>query len=122
MRIALAAFMALHGIAHLVGFAGSWQLAAAGVPYKTTVLGGRLDLGDAGIRAVGLLWVVAALAFVSVAAGAAVDTDWWVKTAVMVAMGSLALTALEMPQSRVGVVLNVILIAALLLMRGYRWI
>ena len=122
MRIVLAALMALHGIAHLVGFAGAWQLAASGgIPYKTTVLAGRVDLGDVGIRAVGLLWVVAALAFVTVALGAAFDTAWWTKAAVIVAVGSLALTMLELPEARIGLVVNLALIATLLLVARYSW-
>ncbi len=114
MRFALAVLFALHGIAHLVGFAGSWQLAASGdLPYKTTVLNGRIDLGDAGIRMFGLLWIVAALAFVMAAAGIVLEADWWVKLATIVAVGSLALTVLEWPAARIGLYLNVAILAAL---------
>ena len=115
MRIALAIVMTLHGIAHLVGFAGAWQLSAAGgVPYKTTVLGGHFDIGDAGIRLVGLLWVIAAVAFVTVSAGAVMQSPWWLEAAVPVALGSLALTILELPEARIGAVVNIILLAILL--------
>ena len=115
MRIALAVLMTLHGIAHLVGFAGAWQLsAAANVPYRTTVLGGHVDLGAAGIRAIGLLWVMAALAFVTVSAGAVLHTEWWLGAAVLVALGSLALTILELPEARIGAMVNVVLLAILL--------
>ena len=115
MRIALAVLMTLHGIAHLVGFAGAWQLsAAANVRYKTTVLGGHFDLGDAGIRAIGLLWVLAAIAFVAVSAGAMLHAEWWLEAAVLVVIGSLALTILELPEARIGAVVNVALLAMLL--------
>lgn len=114
MRFALAVLFALHGIAHLVGFAGSWQLAASGeLPYKTTVLNGRIDLGDAGIRMFGLLWVAAAIAFVMAAAGILLEADWWVRLAAIVAAGSLVLTVLEWPAARVGLYLNVIILAVL---------
>lgn len=122
MRIVLAVVMALHGIAHMVGFAGAWQLAASTeIPYKTTVLGGHVDLGDAGIRAVGVLWAIAALAFVTVAGGAALEKEWWPNAAIFVAAGSLALTLLELPQAKIGLVLNAVLIAVLLLMQRYHW-
>ena len=118
MRIALAVLMALHGVAHMVGFAGSWQLAATNeIPYKTTVLGGNLDLGDAGIRVVGVLWAVAAVAFVTVSGAAALDKAWWPTAAVIVALGSLALTVLELPQAKIGLVVNLALIATLLFAR-----
>lgn len=58
MRIALAVRMALHGVAHAPGFVGSWRLAALeGMPYHTTLLGGAIDVGDAGMRVVGLAWL-----------------------------------------------------------------
>jgi hypothetical protein len=110
--------MALHGVAHMVGFAGSWQLAATTeMPYKTTVLGGNLDLGDAGIRVVGVLWALAALAFVTVSGATALDKPWWPTAAVIVALASMALTLVELPQARVGLVVNLALIATLLFAR-----
>ena len=50
MRIALGIFLILHGVAHLPGFVVPWRLAnIKDVPYKTTLLSGRFDIGDAGI-------------------------------------------------------------------------
>ena len=118
MRIALAVLMALHGVAHMVGFAGSWQLAATNeIPYKTTVLGGSLDLGDAGIRIVGLLWALAAVGFVTVSGATALDKPWWPAAALGVALSSMALTLLELPQAKIGLFVNLALIATLLFAR-----
>ena len=50
MRIVLAVLMVIYGVAHLVGFAAAWKLVPSGLPYRTTVLGGQMDLGDAGKR------------------------------------------------------------------------
>jgi hypothetical protein len=111
MRLALAALMILHGIAHLVGFAGSWHLGE--LPYKTTVLGGRVDLGDTGIRAAGLLWLTAAMAFVVVGAGTALDYSWWAKAALYVTLASLALTIMEFPEAKLGLVVNLAILAVL---------
>ena len=64
MRFVLALLLVAHGVAHLVGFVSSWKLATlAELPYKTTVFSGRVDVGDAGIRMMGALWLLAALAF-----------------------------------------------------------
>ena len=64
MRFVLAFFLLAHGVAHLVGFVSSWKLATlAELPYKTTVFSGRIDVGDAGIRVLGVLWLLTALAF-----------------------------------------------------------
>lgn len=53
-EIALAGFLLLHGVAHLVGFAVPWRLVRSEeVPYKTTILSGTVDVGDVGIRILG---------------------------------------------------------------------
>ena len=102
----------------MVGFAGSWQLASMNeIPYKTTVLGGNVDLGDAGIRVVGVLWAVAAVAFVTVSGATAFDKPWWPTAAVIVALSSMALTLLELPQAKIGLVVNLALITTLLFAR-----
>lgn len=64
MRFGLAFLLAAHGVAHLVGFVSSWKLATlAELPYKTTVFSVRVDVGEAGARVMGVLWLLAALAF-----------------------------------------------------------
>ena len=64
MRFVLAILLVAHGVAHLVGVVSSWKLAVLPeLPYKTVVLSGRVDVGDAGIRVMGVLWLLAALAF-----------------------------------------------------------
>jgi hypothetical protein len=111
MRFALAALMILHGLAHLAGFAGSWHMGE--LPYKTTVLGGRVDLGDTGIRAAGVLWLTAAIAFAIVGAGTALNYSWWAKAALYVTLASLALTIMEFPEAKIGLVVNLAILAVL---------
>ena len=117
MRLILAGLMTLHGIAHLVGFAGAWQLAPAKeIPSKTTVLGGHLQLGDTGIRVMGVLWLFAAVEFVVAAGGAVFNVRWWTNAALIVTAVSLAMTIIEWPEARFGFVVNVAILAALLLL------
>ena len=113
MRIVLAVLMAVHGVAHLVGFAGAWKLVPGGFPYRTTVLGGQVDLGNAGIRAVGLLWLITAVAFVTVAVGAVAGVAWWAPAALAIATVSLLLTVLEFPEAHTGAVIDIAIIMAL---------
>lgn len=118
MRVAIGIAMLLHGAAHLVGFAESWQWAMTeSVPYKTTVLSGRLDLGWAGMRIAGVLWLLAALVFGLVAAGALLNTDWWVSMALPAAVASLVLSVVWWPESRVGVAVNAVLITVVVVGR-----
>jgi len=118
MRIALVALMALHGIAHLPGFVVPWRLAEVeAMPYGTTVLGGHLDVGAAGIRALGVLWLLAALTFWAAAAGAVAGSGWWVPLATAAAAASLVLCAFGWPYARLGILVNAALLA-LLVFRG----
>ena len=55
MRSALAALLIAHGVAHLVRFVVPWKLlSTVEMPYRTTILGGVTDVGDAGARALGV--------------------------------------------------------------------
>jgi hypothetical protein len=46
MRFVAALVLIVHGVAHLVGFVVPWRLATLPeVPYRSTILGGRLEVG-----------------------------------------------------------------------------
>lgn len=120
MRVTLAILMFLHGLAHLVGFVGSWRLVeSAELPYKTTVLAGRVDLGDGGVRVMGVLWLAAAIMFCVVAVGALTHRTWWPAAATSVALVSLALSAVAWPEARVGVPVNLAILASIMLGRHF---
>jgi len=115
MRIALAVLFFVHALAHLPGFVVPWRLATLEeMPYKTTLLDGRFDVGDAGIRLVGLLWLVAALAFVAAGAGLLLGAAWWGPLSWASVVLSLTLSALGWPEARLGLALNVVIVALLL--------
>ena len=119
MRFVLAFLLVAHAVAHLVGFISSWKLATlAELPYKTTILSGRVDVGDAGIRMMGLLWLLAALAFLVAAFAMVTETGWAVRFTLAAAMASLILCVVGWPDARIGVAVNVGL--ALLLVIGAR--
>ena len=119
MRIAIAIVLALHGFAHIVGFAGSFGLAES-IPYKTTVLGGTVDLGDGGCRAFGILWLVAAAAFLVASAAAMTNLEWWTKAVLVVAVGSLLLGMMALPEARIGVAIDLLILGAVAAWR-MRW-
>lgn len=110
MRWLLAAFLVAHGVAHLVGFVGPWRLSKA-VPYTTTLLGGRLDVGDVGIRALGIAWLLAALGFAGLAVAITLRWPGWLPAAAAVTAASLVLSALAWPEARVGVFVDLALLA-----------
>jgi hypothetical protein len=105
-----------HGVAHFVGFGHAWRLLTPDpIPYRTTLAGRYLDVGDEGIRAIGVLWLVVGLAFIVTSAAALLRLPWWMGLAGVVAGMSLLLCLLGWPDAYVGLVLNVLIIAALLL-------
>lgn len=122
IRIPLALLCVGHGAAHLVGFLVAWHLRAFPVlVHKTTVLAGRVDVGETGMRAAGALWLLMGLAF----AGAGILV--WQRGASAVgailwaAAASAVLCVLEWPDSQVGVVVNlgIVLIALAALRFGW---
>ena len=115
MRTLLGRFLGLHGTVHLLGFVIPWKIATLeDAPYKTTLLAGKLDVGDVGIRIVGALWLAVAIAFVASGIGVLTVQPWWRAVAVVGAGVSLGLCVLSWPDAPFGVVLNLVILALLL--------
>lgn len=115
MRYLIAPLVGLHGLAHLAGFAVAFQLILSlNTPYKTTVLNGLIDVGHTGARVVGILWLV--IAFACVLGGSALweGAAWGASFTTAVLFCSLALCLTALPQARIGVLVNSILLALFL--------
>ena len=114
MRFILAALLIGHGVAHIVGFVVPWKLMQMPeMPYRTTILGGTMDVGDAGIRLIGVLWLSIAVAFAVVAGG--VVASWSMRMAVFTLLAlSSAFCVIGWPEARIGLIVNAALLTALL--------
>jgi hypothetical protein len=111
VRYLLAVFAVLHGICHLPGFAVSWRLMTVPEqPYRTSILGGRLDLGDAGIRVWGLVWLALAAAFCVLAVGVWSRSSWWLGILPAVAGISVLCCIFALPEARLGLAANAIVV------------
>lgn len=114
MRVAIAVFLLLHGLAHLVGFLEPWGLVSEtgthGAARRTGVLlGGRsLTIGLA--RGSSVLWLAAAGAFSIVAYGVWQGTPWSLGALIAVLIVSLVLTVVWWPAARIGAGINVALL------------
>ena len=108
MRIVVALFLAAHGIAHLVGFAVPWKLITSpDIPYRTTIFAGTLDIGDTGERVLGVLWLIAAGAFVAAGAAWFADARLAPANTTVALLLSVLLCVADWPQTRIGMVVNI---------------
>lgn len=123
MRYVLAGLLLIHGFAHLVGFVVPWKLAKLEeMPYKTTLLGGRWDVGDVGIRAVGLMWLFVGMGLFTLGGTLALTGVLSEVLLLAFAAASTLLCLLGLPDSKLGLGVNVGLVALLVLARAQGWL
>jgi hypothetical protein len=114
--VAAVLVLAIHGLIHLMGTTVYMKLGKVeGLPYKTTLLGGRWELGESGISVFGSLWVVPALGFVLAALALAMGWDWWKPLVVGMALVSLVLTVLDWSVAYAGAITNAVILGLALL-------
>jgi hypothetical protein len=120
-RIA-AVVLVLHGLVHLIGFVVPWRLAQVeGFAYRTTALDGSLEMGEAGALVVGVAWLAIAAGFVIAGLGAWRAQTWAVPLVVVLAVASLGICILGLPETVAGIVLDMaILVAAAWVVRTRR--
>jgi hypothetical protein len=123
IRILIAIGLIVHGLVHLLGFVVPWRLVKLeDMPYRTTILAGKVDLGDAGIRANGLLWLVATIGFVAAGVGLFAMTPWWQGLTLAVTVFSLVLCILGWPDAQFGVYINLVILAYLVFGGRLAWL
>jgi hypothetical protein len=104
----------VHGLIHLIGFVVPWRIAEVeGFAYRTTVLGGSVELGATGVQVVGLAWLAIAVGFVVAAAGVWRRSSWALGLTAALAIASLVVCALGLPETMAGIVVNVAILGAL---------
>lgn len=114
LPIIISIVLILHGLVHLMGTVTYMKLGTVqGLAYKTTLLGGRWDLGEKGIAVYGLLWAAAAAGFIVAAIALAAGWGWYRPALMGVAAFSLVLTALDWRVAFAGVIVNVVILASL---------
>jgi hypothetical protein len=112
LRLVAAALLAVHGLIHLIGFVVPWRIAEAeGFAYRTTALGGSVELGTTGAQLVGLAWLAIAVGFVVASIGVWRRSAWALGLTVALAIASLFVCALGLPETVAGIVVNVAILA-----------
>ena len=103
-----------HSLVHFLGTAVYFEIVeVAELTYKTTLLGGAVDVGDAGIRVFGILWSVAAVGFLASTVAFLGDFDHWRMLLLAFTMLSLVLTLLDWTVADAGVIVNLGILAVL---------
>ncbi len=107
LRIVAAALVAAHGLIHLIGFVVPWGISTVdGFPYRTTALDGAIALGDTGARVLGIVWLACAVGFVVAGLGVWRRASWALPLTAALAVASIALCVLGLPESSAGIVVN----------------
>lgn len=122
-RIALAIVLLIHAVAHLPGFLVPWRLAdLPDLPYRTTVLNGAVDVGAAGVRLVGVLWLIGTLGIITAAVLVFQGNPAWPSLTLSMLFLSLVLCILGLPNTRIGLAVDaVLLVAVILTIRSDLW-
>ena len=112
IQIIFAIALGLHGLIHSIGPTVYMKLTEIqGFSYKTTLLDGRWDIGENGIRIFGALWVLPAVAFIVAAIALLAGWEWWRLVLVAGTFLSLVLTVLDWRIAYAGIVINIVILA-----------
>ena len=114
IRIIAAIILFFHGLVHLMGTVVYMKLGTLEqFSYKTTILNGRIDLGESGIYVFGVLWAIAAIGFVVTAVGLVINWKGNPSLLMGVSIFSLGLTGLDWEIAFTGAVFNVAILVVL---------
>ena len=112
MYIALAALLLLHGLAHMVGFAAPFGY----------MKNPPASLVGSNAKIFGIFWLIAAIVFVVGAIGLIRREAWWTPVTLVACLLSIALTIAFLPYAKIGLLVDVAVIAFLYVNRGSGWI
>lgn len=110
LRRVLAGFLAVHGLAHLVGTTEA--VTAIGDGTSVDYLFGQWIMTNSAVLVgAATVWVLAAVGFAAVGVATWIDTPRWLKALASITSVSLVLCLIALPQTAIGAVINVALLA-----------
>lgn len=111
--LVVALLFVAHAFAHVAGFAGTWGLTETDAINDGRTLLAGLDPDGAAMHALGVLWLVPIPLYLAAAAGLVVRRTWWWSAALAATLSSLGLCLLWFEPARIGLALNVFILAGL---------
>ena len=111
-------FVILHGLVHLMGFVAYWPITELkDLPYKTSLLNGKWDIGPKGMRLISLFWLIAGIAFVLSAGAMMTRHPRWFFLMTVTTLFSLILTLTDWAPAFRGAVINAVILIILAVSR-----
>ena len=112
-RTLAAVVLGLHGLIHLIGFVAPWRVATLeSLGYRTSVFNGALDIGDGGVRVIGLLWLGLTVGFLAAAYGVWRAKPWATGLTGILALIFLIICVVGLPETAAGIAINLGILAA----------
>jgi hypothetical protein len=123
MKTFIAIYLFIHGFAHLVGFIVPWKITQIEeMPYKTTLLNGSFDLGDIGIRIVGIFWLLIALSFFVSSYLIITQNPIGFIFTIFIILISIIFCIFGWPDSKIGVLANFFILLVIFILQWLDWI
>ena len=112
----LVVILGLHGLIHLLGFVAYWPLRAMPeLAYKTTFLGGRLNLGAGGTRLYSVIWLLITIGFIAACLGLLSGREWARPLLMATTAASLMVIALDWAPAFRGALVDVAILLLLII-------
>lgn len=109
----------LNSIPHTIHFLVSWQFVnMEEMPYKTTLLNGKINSSRLGIRITGILWLLGSAGFIVTGLICFILPDIKDHLIISICIYSFVLCILNWPETKTTLTLNVIIIGLLLLINS----
>jgi hypothetical protein len=121
LSVSFAVVAILHGLVHLMGFVAYWPLAnVPDLPYKTSLLNGRFEVGVTGMRLFSLVWLLAALGWVVAGLLLAFGRSVWAPLMLGAALLSLVICFLDWGVAFRGALIDLVFLVGLFFVFGLR--
>jgi len=118
LKIVYSVFLLIHGFAHLVGFLVNWKIIKnKEIQYKTTIFNGKYDIGALGTKILGLVWLLIGIYFGYMGYIGFTNPLIYIDIVLYIAINSFLLTFVSLPDTKFGIIANIILITFLLLIK-----
>jgi len=114
MRYAIVALLVIHGVIHVMGFAGTLGLAQFEGASRTPTNLVTADVGSTTLKVLGAVWMLALVTFLFAATLLLMDNASWRPVALAAALISMVPVALWWENAPMGALANAVVVAAVL--------